>query len=668
MPRETTAAFHVLCIEDSFEDRAETRRMLLLGSARRYRFTEADTGAAGLRALHEMANPPDCILLDFKLPDMDALEILAELLGGKSLAVCPVVVLTGVAENGPRVIVAGAQDFVGKSWASSESLTRAIESAVERFALARERQTVDDALRASEEVLRLFVRNAPAAVAQFDRDMRYLCASGRWQDDYGLTGDVTGCSHYELLPELQHDWEPVHRRVLAGESMYSIGDRSERSDGRVRWTKWEASPWRDISGGIGGILMSSEDITERVRSEEELRRLVAELADASRRKDEFLATLAHELRNPLAPIRNGLRVLGLTNGSGPAAEEALKIMERQIGQMVQLVDDLLDVSRISAGKLRLRTQRIDLATALHNAVETSRALVEAGGHELTVIMPSEPIFVDADLTRLGQVFANLLSNATKFSDRGASIQLSVERQGSDAVVRVKDSGIGIAPDMLSKIFRIFSQVNQSLEKSQGGLGIGLSLAKQLVEMHGGTVEARSEGHGKGSEFVVRLPVALSASQEGPPPAVEQVPFESSGKRRILVADDNEDAASSLAMLLTFMGHDVRTVGDGLAALELADTFRPDVIVLDIGMPKLNGHDACRRIREQPWGRKAVLIALTGWGQDGVRRQSLEAGFNHHLVKPVDLANLAQILASPPPGAGVSDLDDRVVAGQVIAAT
>ncbi|WP_309669183.1 response regulator [Gemmatimonas sp.] len=645
--REHTAPFHVLCIEDSPEDRANTRQMLLLGSSRRYIFTEVDTGALALRMLRDMPRPPDCILLDFKLPDMDALEIIAELRGGKSLPSCPVVVLTGVAESGPQVIVAGAQDFVGKSWASPESLTRAIESAVQRYNLALERERVADALYASEQVLRLFVQNAPAAVAQFDREMRYLCASGRWQQDYGFTGDITGRSHYELVPDLSDTMKAVYRRVLDGETMSSDGDRSVRADGSVRWEKWEALPWRDATGGIGGILMSSEDITERVRAEEELRRLAAELSDAARRKDEFLATLAHELRNPLAPIRSGLHVLQFTSGVGSAADEARMMLERQIAQMVRLVDDLLDVSRICGGKLQLRKERIELAGALHSAVEISRPLIDAGGHVLTVVVPSQPIFVDADMTRLGQVFANLLSNAAKFSERNGSIHLSVAFQGGNVLVSVKDAGIGITPDMLGSVFRMFSQVDQSLEKSQGGLGIGLSLVKQLVELHGGSVEARSAGAGQGSEFVVTLPMVAAVTRVVPPLLADDLLPIVSVPRRILVADDNEDAADSLAMLLTFLGHDVRTVGDGLAAVAMANAFRPEVILLDIGMPMLNGHDACRRIRAEPWSSAVLLIALTGWGQDDVRDLSVEAGFNHHIVKPVSLATLTRLLAEMP---------------------
>jgi PAS domain S-box-containing protein len=645
------APFHILYVEDAPDEYADARPMLVRGSARRYKFTQVNTAADALRALREMATPPDCILLDFSLPDMDALQLLAELRAGKLLPVAPVVVLTVVADSGAKVLFAGAQEFVGKSWTSPESLTRAVDSAVDRYALTRERLRVTDALRASDEVLRLFVRNAPAAVAQFDQEMRYVCASGRWLRDYGLTGDVTGRSHGELVPELRDEWTQIHERVLAGETLYSKGDRSEQADGRVRWRQWEALPWRDATGGIGGVLMAAEDITDRVQAEEELLRLANEVAEAGRRKDEFLATLAHELRNPLAPIRNGLRLLKLANGGAVATEAVRSMIERQTEQLVHLVDDLLDVSRIGSGKLRLRTERIDLAVVLHSAMDTSRPLMEAAGHVLTVDLPTAPMFVDADVTRLAQVFANLLNNAAKFTDHGGRIRLAVACEGGDVLVSVTDTGIGIPSAMLLNVFQMFSQLDQSLEKTQGGLGIGLCLVKQLVELHGGLVEARSAGLGRGSEFVVRLPLAQSAARELLPPPVEAPPSAPSRRCRVVVADDNVDAAESLSALLAIVGHEVRTVGDGEMAVALAESFRPDVMLLDIGMPTLNGHDAARRIRQQPWGGQVMLIALTGWGQEEVRLRSLEAGFDRHLVKPVNFADLTRLLSSlPTPGA------------------
>ncbi len=361
--------------------------------------------------------------------------------------------------------------------------------------------------------------------------------------------------------------------------------------------------------------------------------------------------MAHELRSPLAPIRNGLEIMRLSGGRREAVEKARGMMERQLGQLVRLVDDLLDVSRISRGKLELRKERVDLAVVLNNAVETCRPLIDSNGHKLTVGMPAQPVFVDADVTRLAQAFANLLSNAAKYSERGGRIALTAERQGGDAVVSVKDGGVGIPPDMLPKIFEMFTQVDRTLERSQGGLGIGLTLVKKLVDMHGGSVEAKSDGDGRGSEFVVRLPMASAAVREVKPSSEEDEPACPSGQCRILVADDNEDAADSLAMMLQIMGNEVRTTNDGLQAVEAAEAFRPDVILLDIGMPKLNGYEVCRRIREQPGGKKVVLIALTGWGQEQDKRRSQEAGFDHHMVKPVDPAALEKLLAGPSDATG-----------------
>jgi len=384
------------------------------------------------------------------------------------------------------------------------------------------------------------------------------------------------------------------------------------------------------------------DNTERNRLADELRQVAADLSEADRRKDEFLATLAHELRNPLAPIRNGLQLIKMAAGQAATVEQVRSMMERQITQMVRLVDDLMDVSRISRGKLELRKERVPLAAVLNSAVETSRPLIEQMGHELSVTLPKQPLIVDADMTRLAQVFLNLLNNAAKYGDRGGHIQLNVERQGSDVVVSVKDTGIGIAADQLPRIFEMFTQVDRSLEKSQGGLGIGLTLVRRLVEMHGGRVEARSEGAGKGSEFVVRLPLVIEASKPQESGGVAEHPVKSS--HRILVVDDNRDGADSLSEMLKIMGNDTRTAYDGQEGVDVAAAFRPDVILLDIGLPKLNGYEACRRIREQSEGNGVVLIAVTGWGQDEDRRRSQEAGFDHHMVKPVDPQALMKMLA------------------------
>ncbi len=372
-------------------------------------------------------------------------------------------------------------------------------------------------------------------------------------------------------------------------------------------------------------------------------RLVESLREADRRKDEFLATLAHELRNPLAPLRNGLELMRLARDDAAVVEKARSMMARQLEQMVRLTDELLDVSRISRGKIELRRERIPLATILSQAAETSRPLIDAGRHRLTIDLPPEPIFLDADLTRLAQVFSNLLNNAAKYTEPGGHITLAAEQEGSDVVVSVRDTGIGIPAHLLPRVFEMFTQVDRSLERSQGGLGIGLSLVKRLVEMHGGSVEARSEGHGKGSELVVRLPAAPPLPGEPREKRADEGAAEANSLR-ILVVDDNEDAAVSLAMMLEILGNEVQTAHDGLEALEAAPAFRPDVILLDIGMPRLNGHEVARRIRRQPWGKGVLLVALTGWGQEEDRRRSREAGFDFHLVKPVDAAALEKVLA------------------------
>jgi PAS domain S-box-containing protein len=384
------------------------------------------------------------------------------------------------------------------------------------------------------------------------------------------------------------------------------------------------------------------DITERKRLEDELRGRAEELLAADRRKNEFLATLAHELRNPLAPIRNGLQIWRLGHSDPEMMEQARDMMERQLSQMVRLVDDLLDLSRVSRGTIELRKERIDLAKIVQQAVETSRPVIEQAGHELTIHLPPSTTYVDADLTRMAQVFSNILNNAAKYTESGGHIRLSVERHGDEAVVSVQDDGVGIPADMLPNVFDMFTQVDRNLERSQGGLGIGLSIVKRLVEMHGGDIEVKSDGHGTGSEFIVRLPVALSVLQ---PQSDDVAPARVSTRRRILVVDDNRDAAVSLAMMLRLMGNELKTAHDGLEALDVAAAFRPDLILLDIGMPKLNGYDTARKIREQSWGKYILLVALTGWGQDDDRRKSQEAGFDAHMVKPIEQAALAKLLAS-----------------------
>jgi two-component system, chemotaxis family, CheB/CheR fusion protein len=384
------------------------------------------------------------------------------------------------------------------------------------------------------------------------------------------------------------------------------------------------------------LARQAADLIERVHSEEAI-------IDADRHKSEFLAMLAHELRNPLAPIRNMAHILRTSHTNPDEVQAAAEMMERQIGQMVRLVDDLLDVSRISRGKIELRTGRVELASAVNHAVEAAGILAQCLGQELVVSLPPDPIYLSADPTRLAQIVGNLLNNACKFTDKGGRIEVIVQRANREAVIRVRDTGIGISGEDLPRIFDMFTQIDTSLERTVSGLGIGLTLVKNLVEMHGGTVDVQSAGAGQGSEFVVRLPMLLEA-QPPPPTAGRRVaPSPTIKYGRILVVDDNRDSATSLAMLLKLSADETRIAHDGIEAVEAAATFKPDVILMDIGLPKLNGYEACHRIRDTPWGTNIVMIALTGWGQDEDRQKSKDARFDAHLVKPVEYTVLMKLL-------------------------
>jgi two-component system CheB/CheR fusion protein len=387
---------------------------------------------------------------------------------------------------------------------------------------------------------------------------------------------------------------------------------------------------------------------ERKRLEEALRQRAEELAEAGRRKDAFLAMLSHELRNPLAPIRTALQILRLRNVADPLVRQARDIIDRQVQQMTRLVDDLLDLSRISRGKVSLRKERVPLRTVVDLAVETTRPLIDQRQHRLTVALPAEPLWLDADPVRLEQILTNLLTNAAKYTDPGGRIWLTAEA-APDAtqpavLLRVRDTGIGITPELRPRIFDLYMQADQSLDRSQGGLGIGLTLVRLLVELHGGAIDVHSDGAGRGSEFTLRLPLdGRPEKVPAPPPAAASPPQ----PHRVLVVDDNKDGAESLAMMLQLWGHEATVAHDGPGALQAAEAFRPDVIFLDIGLPGMDGYQVAKRLREQPTLQDTVLVALTGFNQEEDRRRSSEAGFNLHLVKPVDLDALQAILGNCP---------------------
>jgi PAS domain S-box-containing protein len=404
---------------------------------------------------------------------------------------------------------------------------------------------------------------------------------------------------------------------------------------------YSAAPIQAIDGQITGVVLVFRDESERRRAE-------LALQEADRRKDEFLATLAHELRNPLAPIAGGLELLELSANDSHSADEIRSMMKRQTQHMVRLIDDLLDVSRITRGKLELRKTTVAISGIVRDAVAATRPLIDDVRHQLTVRLPDQPLLVDADANRLTQVLTNLLNNAAKYTPREGRIELAAQRAGSDVVLTVTDSGIGIPPDKLDCVFDMFTQIHDSRMFGHTGLGIGLTLVKRLVEMHGGSVEAQSRGPNFGTTFTIRLPALAQVPTElvGAPQSLQdgKRPL----KRRVLVVDDNLDALDTLSRLVEALGNEVLQARDGLEAMEIGQTFQPDIVLMDLGMPKLNGYEAARRLRQQPWGRELTLVATTGWGHDDDRRRTAEAGFDHHLVKPVALAALREVLDAPQP--------------------
>jgi PAS domain S-box-containing protein len=494
------------------------------------------------------------------------------------------------------------------------------------------------ALKDSESRLKALFDNAAVGIAELTAEGRLTMVNDAI---CRLLGDTPERLLAMPLVDLAHpgDREGLEKaltRLFAGETDgLGAEKRFVRRDGAIIWANLTVSLARMSEAGLHGVAII-EDVTERKQVEEDLR-------EADRRKDEFLATLAHELRNPLAPIRNSLHILGMSGVDESAVKRVTEMMTRQVAHMVRMVDDLLEVSRISRGKIELRKERVELAAVLRNAVDTSLPLVEAARHRLAVNIPAEPLTLEADPVRLAQVFANLLNNAAKYTPDGGEIAIEVSVEAGMASVCVRDNGEGIPPAMLARVFNMFTQVNTG-SRAQGGLGIGLTLARTLVQLHGGTIEAFSDGAGKGCQFLVRLPLAPDLPETKGP---EQIPAHDGSPaalKRVLVVDDNRDAADSLGMLLEFLGADVRVVHDGPGALEAIATFQPAVVLLDLGMPGMSGLEVARRMREDPRLADTKLVALTGWGQREDRRRTHEAGFDYHLVKPADVGTLRSILS------------------------
>jgi PAS domain S-box-containing protein len=503
-----------------------------------------------------------------------------------------------------------------------------------------DRKRMELALRESEQRLRFALRAANAGAWEMNAITGETFWSPEFRDLYGYD-DATPPTVAQWSTRLHPDDRErmvtdFTDRLKPGNAEFHREFRIIHPTRGIRWLHTSGSIDRDATGRAVEMRGISIDISRIKQVEEELR-------EADQRKNEFLATLAHELRNPLAPIRNGLEILRLSR-SGEIAERARAMMDRQLQQMVHLIDDLLEVSRITRGKIQLNREPVDLEAALQSAIEVSKPLIDAAGHVLSIEMPADKLVVDGDMTRLAQVFGNLLNNAAKYTNPGGHIWLQVEALPEQVRVRVRDDGIGIAPVMLPRIFEMFTQVDHAAQHTQGGLGIGLCIAKRLVEMHGGTLSAHSEGPNQGSEFTVTLPLQLAESTGRSSLDSSRAADTPQHSLRVLVADDNTDAAASLSMILKMSGHDVRTVFDGVEALELVENFHPDVALLDIGMPHIDGYELCRRLRTLPYGRDMLIVALTGWGQAEDKRRSEEAGFDQHLVKPADIRALEHLLA------------------------
>jgi PAS domain S-box-containing protein len=514
-----------------------------------------------------------------------------------------------------------------------------------------ERERIDEKLRASERRLEIALAAVQMGTWHQDWGAKDLDCSAACKANFGRSPDATFT--YNDLFESIHpdDLSRVHASV-----QHAVQNHEELvEEFRVIWPDG-SSHWISILGrityGSDGQPLYSDgvtiDVTERKILEESLRLKTESLQEADRRKDEFLATLAHELRNPLAPICNAIQILAKRGDDPVVLAQSREMLKRQVQQIVRLIDDLLEVSRIGRGKITLQKAQVDLTQVVATAVETTHSLIEACRHKLKISLPESPLFIVADAARLAQVLSNLLDNAAKYTDDGGLIDLTAERVNGELVLRVRDNGIGIAPEKLPEVFDMFEQVESGKDRSRGGLGIGLTLARRLVEMHGGKIEAHSAGLGKGSEFVVRIPWLAEPLAEPARKLAGNFPAQAAkGSRRILVVDDNMDSAQSMAVLLRLDGHEVQIAHNGLTALEEARAFQPDVMFLDLNMPEMDGYEVARRLRLEPELVSMTLVAMTGYGQEEDRRRTQEAGFRHHFVKPVDPGMLQELLLSLP---------------------
>jgi len=505
------------------------------------------------------------------------------------------------------------------------------------------RRRAEEGQQRSDEHLRTILHNTSALIYQTDIEGRFVHVNRQWEELLQCsTDEVRGKSIFELFPEsaaVEFDRNIcrvlTECRPLEFEWTIALPDGSQVVYNSIN------APLLDAKGVPYGVVGVSTDITERKQLENTLK-------EADRRKDEFIALLAHELRNPLAPIVNGLELMKFKAFDDPDLEWCRDVIGRQVAHLSRLVEDLLDVSRITQGKIKLQKRELDIAEVVAGAIETVRPLIETHRHHLSLELPEEQVLVDGDATRLAQVLGNLLSNAVKYTQDGGNLRLHVQRDDTVVMIRVQDDGVGITPDAIPHLFELFTQFERTTDRSQGGLGIGLALVQRLVELHGGTVHAQSEGPGKGSEFTVRLPCSISPSTALPrADAPGRGASAETPGLKVLVVDDNVDAAASLALVLRHLNYSVLTVHTGVEAIRATSEFAPRVVLLDLGMPGMNGYEVAERIRREPRGDDVLLIALTGWSQSHVREATVRAGFNLHLVKPVDIDELDRILSGLP---------------------
>lgn len=562
-------------------------------------------------------------------------------------------ILVPLHKDGQLTAAMAVHQRVPRRWTAAE--IELVRTAVSRSWESMERLRVVRGLRETADRLALAMEAANLGDWSWDAMTDLATLSERAAAIFGITAGspTTWTAMRGLLREDHRERTRLAvERSIAAREQYDAEYQVLHPGGGSVWVSAKGRAQYDSNGRALGMFGVVQDITEKKRLEQELRQRAEELAEADRKKDDFIALLAHELRNPLAPIRTGLHVMLLKAGDAAIVGKTRAMMDRQLSHMVRLIDDLLDISRMNRNKLHLQKEPTRLTEIMSHAVETARPAIAAARHELTVSLPPEPIILDADLTRLAQVFGNLLSNSAKYTKQGGHIWVNAELRSGEVIVSVRDTGIGIPAADLERIFDMFSQVDRSVERVTGGLGIGLALVKGLVEMHGGTVTADSAGLGKGSTFTVRLPVPARAAASAPADAAGGAARPWGGGRKVLVVDDNRDGAETMAAMLELLGNEVHLAYDGVEAVATAERLRPALILIDVGMPRLNGLEATRQIRQRPWGQRVTIIALTGWGQEGDRERSRVAGCDGHLVKPVSLPELEKLLAELPLAASI----------------